>query len=644
MLLSLVVGSGFIYANDMNGTTKNLKNTEDLSVGSIQSNESLNDNERENNSNHINDVKYDLVDDVKTYSVVNKKTIEYNNSTDNETIIDDNDLSDNEATVDVEENNIEIDKNNKNNLNNDTISGEAFNKTDSNYLSSNMTYINGNNYSFGENNMIFAAGDSASFSKSSIYSSSSAVKNYVLTNNKLPNYVTISNQKVSMNEFLYLLSKTIVNENKGLNLNITRINIKDPSNPSGNSINGKLYKNEYFNLAQRIVSYMEKNNQAPNYGTSTIGNIQYQTIIYGFSRILDFTKTNKILPNYLSLNIKSSADLNKVIPRYEESSAGSSSSNTGSSISLANIKDAGARIEAFITQYGKLPNYVTISGKQYSMAQFLYLASKAIVNIDKGTSSAIVSRSVKDPSNPTGVSINGNIYKADFISLSSRVSTYITQNGQAPNYGNSNLGKIQFQTLVFGLSKILLFSKNNNRLPNYLTLNVPIGNSLNGVQSKSMNDQYNGESLEQYLKASKNCEVDDSTLKSLAISITKNCNSELQKATSIYNWMRSNIDYSFYYNTKYGAKKTISMKSGNCVDQSHLLIALCRANGLAARYVHGTATFTSGSTYGHVWVQIKIGNTWTVADTTNSKNSLGIINSWNTKTVSIIGKYASISF
>ncbi|HIH61300.1 MAG TPA: transglutaminase, partial [Methanobacteriales archaeon] len=48
--------------------------------------------------------------------------------------------------------------------------------------------------------------------------------------------------------------------------------------------------------------------------------------------------------------------------------------------------------------------------------------------------------------------------------------------------------------------------------------------------------------------------------------------------------------------------------------------------------------------YGHVWAQIHIGGTWYNADATSTRNSLGVINNWNTATGTILGTYASLPF
>ena len=108
--------------------------------------------------------------------------------------------------------------------------------------------------------------------------------------------------------------------------------------------------------------------------------------------------------------------------------------------------------------------------------------------------------------------------------------------------------------------------------------------------------------------------------------------------------MRDTCSYSFYYDTKYGAVGTLNAKTGNCVDHSHLLVAMFRTAGLAARYAHGTCTFSSGSTFGHVWTQVLTGDTWTVADATSSRNSLGKVANWNAYSYKLHSYSSAIAF
>ena len=100
----------------------------------------------------------------------------------------------------------------------------------------------------------------------------------------------------------------------------------------------------------------------------------------------------------------------------------------------------------------------------------------------------------------------------------------------------------------------------------------------------------------------------------------------------------------FINDTKYGALGTLNAKTGNCVDHSHLLVAMFRTADLPARYVHGKCTFSSGSTYGHVWTQVLVDGKWTVADATSSRNSLGKVANWNTNSFTLQSITSSISF
>lgn len=126
------------------------------------------------------------------------------------------------------------------------------------------------------------------------------------------------------------------------------------------------------------------------------------------------------------------------------------------------------------------------------------------------------------------------------------------------------------------------------------------------------------------------------------ITVTKKLTT-LEKATNIFNWVRDYIDYSFYYNTKRGAVGTLKSRLGNCVDLSHLIVALSRAAGIPARYVHAKCQFSSGWC-GHVWAQLFVNGKWISADASNNINDFGAIHNWNTKKFVLKGIYSSLPF
>lgn len=230
---------------------------------------------------------------------------------------------------------------------------------------------------------------------------------------------------------------------------------------------------------------------------------------------------------------------------------------------------------------------------------------------------------------------NGNPVKGKTVKL--------IIDGESYTDKTDSKGIATFKTYVaIGAYKVSFsFDGNNNYLPskNSKSVNVKLSYFKNGVNQKNTVSY-----LRAFLKSSSHCKVGNAKIKKLVKSLTKGLTSKTDKAKALYNWVRDNLAYSYYYNTKYGAVKTLKLKKGNCVDHSHLLVSMFRTAGLKARYVHGVCTFSDGDRTGHVWTQVLIGKHWVVADATSYRNSLGKIKNWNTKTVHLHTKYSSLPF
>lgn len=140
-----------------------------------------------------------------------------------------------------------------------------------------------------------------SFTPSQIGAASSKVKSYYEKNNKLPDSVTINNHKVTMPQFLQLITDDIYQLNNKKTTAITLKSVTAPSNPVENLKAGQLTKTQYINLAMTTRSYIYANGKAPNYVNCSLGKIKYQNLVYSFSKILTFQTTNNRLPNYNSV-------------------------------------------------------------------------------------------------------------------------------------------------------------------------------------------------------------------------------------------------------------------------------------------------------------------------------------------------------
>ena len=173
-----------------------------------------------------------------------------------------------------------------------------------------------------------------------------------------------------------------------------------------------------------------------------------------------------------------------------------------------------------------------------------------------------------------------------------------------------------------------------------------ISKSINVKVSKlgsGLNVRDGGHYSNKYLQSSSHCQVNNAKIKALVKSLTGRLTSDINKAKAIFNYVRDNIVYDYYYDSKHGAVGTLNLKRGNCVDQAHLLIAMYRAAGLKARYVHGSCFF-GVHWYGHVWTQVLVGKTWIVGDPISYDNDLGKIRNWNWNTYVLKGRYLSLPF
>lgn len=119
-----------------------------------------------------------------------------------------------------------------------------------------------------------------------------------------------------------------------------------------------------------------------------------------------------------------------------------------------------------------------------------------------------------------------------------------------------------------------------------------------------------------YLKPTKQVQVNDAEIQTLAASLTKDAKTEQEAVSGILNWVVDNIKYKTPI-PDYGAVWTKKTGNGNCQNYAHLSIALLRSVGIPARIVGGIALdkkwkvpMAEGSLIqgigqgGHAWMEV----------------------------------------
>lgn len=320
------------------------------------------------------------------------------------------------------------------------------------------------------------------------------------------------------------------------------------------------------------------------------------------------------------------------------------------------IAQSASNLRSFVELKGYVPNNLSVNGITVNITSFAYLMAKSVENINNGKKLDVDVIAINSSyANGSCLSFNAALNKSDYLALANKLINFSINENRLPNISTSE-GLVSPDLYIFGLSKALDFYRINNRLPNYVTFNAADVNGTPGsdVTKRENSSQYKkglneiqsltSSQLAQYLVSSGNDAL-NSQIKTLANQLTSGKSTVWAKAEAIFNWVRDNIQYEYYANTKYKATGTLSYKKGNCCDHANLIVALCRAANIPARYSHGkNCKFSSGLVTGHVWAQIYVDGVWYSADATSSRNELGNIQNWNTTSFDLYYQYVHLSF
>jgi transglutaminase-like putative cysteine protease len=104
-----------------------------------------------------------------------------------------------------------------------------------------------------------------------------------------------------MPQFLQLVTKDLINTNAGSTTSVTLGSVTYPLNPSQSFKSGDITKSEYIKIANSLQTFINSNGRVPNYTTTSLGTMNYESLIYDYSKIMSFYQTYKKLPSYVSV-------------------------------------------------------------------------------------------------------------------------------------------------------------------------------------------------------------------------------------------------------------------------------------------------------------------------------------------------------
>lgn len=309
---------------------------------------------------------------------------------------------------------------------------------------------------------------------------------------------------------------------------------------------------------------------------------------------------------------------------------------TRKSVDLLDVIESAVLLKDYINENYNLPSYFSVSGTMMNIYDFSYAMASAIVKINDGNTSDILIPFIYkvepyvDSNSSTDASLD------TFITMIRNIILFTELNNYLPINFSIYSSAIDFKTYTYGFSEILSYYNLTNKLPEHYQFNTDIYKSLNHVYDSTivdlsqigsgLNELNNDTNLNKYLVNDTYCKISQEIL-SIANTITEGYNTTLDKVNAIMEYS-SSIPY-YSYPGQFGVDWVLENNKANYVDTTNLIVALCRAINVPARFNAATVDFASGNSYYHVWAQILVGDWWYVADGTSSRNSLSVVNSWD---------------
>jgi transglutaminase-like putative cysteine protease len=118
-----------------------------------------------------------------------------------------------------------------------------------------------------------------------------------------------------------------------------------------------------------------------------------------------------------------------------------------------------------------------------------------------------------------------------------------------------------------------------------------------------------------YVQGSRYCEVE--ALYNFAVRTFGNMPPGYQRVESICRWVKENVAYQLGSSTTtYSARDVLANRAGVCRDFAHLVIALCRALNIPARFVTAYTKYEDPPQDFHAVVEAFLGDRWYLFDPT----------------------------
>ena len=369
---------------------------------------------------------------------------------------------------------------------------------------------------------------------------------------------------------------------------------------------------QFLDMATRAANYIDANQKIPNISyidASQTRNVSAAEFYYMMARWLRYLKVNgeQVTPPPVRI-VRGTA----VPPAPTGSMSGTFTKD--------DILTKGQSNADFIDANGYVPNYSTVGSTQYSPVAIYYAMAKTIRYYAQNNNALPTSVNVSQVTGPFSWPATSD--KVYLGITTTKLRNAINIAWKSTSYGLSIRKQPNVQNYYIGISVNSSDAASvRSTIANQtgVTFSQSSSDPASGWYSITYPTTYWGD----YLNYADGWRVTYTNADIVArvnsiLANNPSANTVGAMANAIFNWVNSVIRYSYYNNSQKGAYKTLYDGSGNCCDQSNLLVSMFRAAGITCGFVHGY--YKAASSPNHCWTRAWIDGNWVLYDPTSSSH------------------------
>ena len=167
-------------------------------------------------------------------------------------------------------------------------------------------------------------------------------------------------------------------------------------------------------------------------------------------------------------------------------------SKTKKLVEISSITSGAKKVYNTFLNKGTIVKTVATGGYRFTIHEFYYLMSKAIVQLGNSKTSHITAISnVQGPkSQCTDGVYSAAVTKSKYKAIAKNSVEYIAKNKRVPNYFNAVAGKIAYEDYVAISSRVLNYYHNNKELPNFASFISPKKPNYHYFNSSNKDNPY----------------------------------------------------------------------------------------------------------------------------------------------------------